>query len=63
VFATWDKIDIMIFFQTIIFIFLNLEISFIFFFRPQEVQRDGKGFEIYTAGLEFESERAHLVRA
>jgi hypothetical protein len=24
--------------------------------------RDGKGFEIYTAGLEFESGRAPLVR-
>jgi hypothetical protein len=23
---------------------------------------DGKGFEIYTAGLEFESERASLIR-
>ena len=30
---------------------------------PQGAQRDGKGFEICTAGLEFESGRAPLVRA
>jgi hypothetical protein len=33
------------------------------FSRPQGAWRDGKGLEIYTAGLEFESGRASLVRA
>jgi hypothetical protein len=30
---------------------------------PQGAWCDGKGFEIYTAGLEFKSGRAPLIRA
>jgi hypothetical protein len=44
-------------------------IKFLFFYltvkgyRSQGAYRDGKGFEICTAGLEFESGHAPLVRA
>jgi len=44
-------------------------IKFLFFYltvkgyRSQGAHRDDKGFEICTAGLEFESGRAPLVRA